>query len=108
MSDPIESIEITRRFFDAIGKMKEQKRIRGLNTFVMRYGLNYWNVCFIRDNDKRIKQEWLTYLVRDYGVSATWLLTGKGKVFTKSIISPPSFKNSSYKKKTPDNDTDKA
>ena len=35
--------------------------------------------------DKRIlKAGCLTYLVRDYGVSAHWLITGNGSMFDKN------------------------
>lgn len=107
MNEPRECIEITRRFFEALDMIKAQKRIRGMKTFSDRYNENYWNFCTARKDARRIKQEWLTYLVRDFDVSATWLLTGKGKVFTKEIVPREKFVRSPNKKKI-DNDTDKA
>ncbi len=105
MNEPKECTDITRRFFEALDMIKAQKRIRGLQTFTREYGVNYWNFCSIRKECNRIKQEWLTYLVRDYDVSATWLLTGRGGMFTKGITTREKF---SYIKKdiTSDNDTD--
>jgi hypothetical protein len=30
-----------------------------------------------------LKPEWMVYLVRDYNISADWLLTGRGEMFSK-------------------------
>lgn len=81
MNEPKECIDITQRFFLAIDELKAMKRIRGMQTFTREYGENYWNFHSCRKNNQRIKQEWLTYLVRDFNVSPTWLLTGTGKMF---------------------------
>lgn len=35
---------ITNRFFETIGVLKAQKKIRGLQTFTRKYWLNRWNV----------------------------------------------------------------
>ena len=106
MNEPQECLDITRRFFVALDLIKEQKRIRGLKTFATRYGVNYWDFNTWKKSKPRIRQEWLTYLVRDYDVSALWLITGEGPVFTKEIVPREKFKRSSPKKKT-NNDTDK-
>lgn len=103
MNEPQECLEITKRFFDALDAIKEQKRIRGMKTFTNRYGENYRNFGNWRKVGLRIKQEWLTYLVRDYCVSANWLLTGKGNMFTRKITPREKFKRSPNKK---NNDSD--
>lgn len=107
MNEPQECIDITRRFFVALDLIKEQKRIRGLKTFAKKYGVNHWDFNTWLKKKPRIRQEWLTYLVRDYDVSALWLLTGEGQVFTKEIIPREKFMRSSPKKRL-DNETDKA
>jgi len=73
-------IKITKRFFDAIEKLRELKRIRGLKTFTDKHGINYWNISTVRNQpDKSVlKPEWLGWLVEDYNVSPNWLLTGEG------------------------------
>lgn len=105
MELPQESLDITRRFFEAINMIVEQKRMRGLQSFTRKYGINYWNCTTTKNENGRIRPEWLTYLVRDYDVSATWLLTGRGGMFSKGITPREKF---SYIKKdnTSDNDTD--
>lgn len=106
MNEPLECIEITRRFFDALEMIKSYKIIRGLLSFTKKYNENYWNFYTIKKEGTRIKQEWLTYLVRDFNVSPLWLLTGKGPVFTKEIVPRKKYMRASPKKKTV-NDTDK-
>ena len=107
MNEPQECLDITGRFFEALEMIKSQKRIRGMKTFVDLYGENQRNFWVIRKEGKRIKQEWLTYLVRDFDVSALWLLTGKGKMFTKEIVPREKYPRLPNKTKI-DNDTNKA
>lgn len=99
MNEPKECLDITKRFFEALDMIKAQKRIRGMQTFTRNYGENYWNFHTTRKDGLRIKQEWLTYLVRDFDVSATWLLTGQGGMFTKEITPATKFKRLSPKNK---------
>ena len=62
-----------------------------MQTFCDRYGLLRPKYVYVKsgmnDDDpryaKHIDIEALAYLVRDYGVSAEWLLTGDGKLFKK-------------------------
>lgn len=84
-----ESVAITKRFFEALSVLKEQRKIRGLKTFTDQYNINYWNMHTLREEqDKRIlKPEYLAYLVRDFGVSAEWLVVGRGSMFSKENLS---------------------
>lgn len=78
-----DGIEVTKRFFEAIDMLKEQKVIRGLQTFTNAYGINRWNMNTVKWNPEKsvLKPEWIVYLVRDYSISAEWLLLGKGGMF---------------------------
>ncbi len=77
-----ESQQVVRRFFEALYYLKEQKIIRGKQTFTRRYGINRWNMNTLEKEPERdmFQSAWLTYLVRDYGINATWLLTGAGGI----------------------------
>lgn len=78
-----DSQQIVNRFFEAIQYLKDSGKIRGKKTFTDRYGINRWNFYFVEDNPNSgmFKPAWLMYLVRDYGVSSRWLLTGEGEIF---------------------------
>lgn len=78
----IDSQQIVQRFFEALYYLKAQKTIRGKQTFTRRYGINRWNLNTLEKDPERdmFQPAWLTYLVRDYGISATWLLTGAGDI----------------------------
>lgn len=79
-----DSQKIIARFFKALYELKARKEIRGKQTFTAKYGINRWNLNTLEKNlaSDIFQVAWLTYLVRDYGVSAQWLLTGQGEIFT--------------------------
>ena len=75
-----EGVATTKRFFLALDTLQMQRKIRGLRTFTEKYGINYWNMNTLKAEPERrvLKSECLTFLVRDFGVSAEWLLCGVG------------------------------
>ena len=81
-----DSQKIVSRYFIALRKLKERRIIRGKQTFTARYGINRWNMNFLEKNQESdiFQPAWLTYLVRDYGVSPLWLLTGDGPFFSET------------------------
>lgn len=75
-----DSQAIVSRFFRALDILKECRKIRGRQTFTRRYGIDRRNLYQLEMDTSRdiFQPSWLTYLVRDYGISARWLLTGEG------------------------------
>lgn len=80
-----DSQRIVARFFEALQRLKDDRKIRGKQTFTREYNINRWNLNTLeKDHSRDIFQPaWLTYLVEGYGVSALWLLTGKGDFYRK-------------------------
>lgn len=86
-----EVIAIQSRFFQAIDLLIESDRIPSLQGFCTEHGLHrpkYSNIrTFSKDQSKPgtgykfIDIDALAYLVDDFGVSADWLLCGKGGMF---------------------------
>lgn len=85
-----QSEEIQRRFFEALDILINQGRIKGIKTFCDEHGLNrvkYSNRRIALQTGasaspyKIIDIEALAYLVKDYRVSAEWLLAGTGREF---------------------------
>lgn len=83
---PDKALEISSRFFKAIDVLKDQRKIRGLQTFTRKYGLNYGNMNTLKHNiDKRtLRVEYLAYLSEGFGVSCDWLLLGIGPMFRQT------------------------
>jgi hypothetical protein len=78
-----DSVQVVSRFFEAIDTLKRDRVIRGLKTFSHRYGINDRNIWLQRREPERniFQPSWLSYLVRDYAVSAEWLLLGEGDFY---------------------------
>ena len=80
---PREQAEVRARFFAALAMLTSggTKVMRGKATFCRKYGINRRNLWTMERNPQAgfLEAAWLVYLVRDYGVSADWLLTGRGE-----------------------------
>lgn len=70
-----DSVKINRRFFKALRLLKAHRAIRGINRRNMA-------TCEKEPHRGLFQLAWLTYIVRDYGVSARWLVLGEGDIFT--------------------------
>ena len=81
-----DSQQIVMRFFAALQRLKDDRRIRGKQTFTRRYGINRWNLNTLEKDMSRdiIQVSWVAYLVKDSGISTKGLLTGERDVYVKS------------------------
>lgn len=72
---------VAQRFYTALRMLISRRALRGVQTFTDRYGINRWNLLTTEKNlvSDMFQVAWMTYLVRDFGVSAEWLLTGVGE-----------------------------
>ena len=79
------SKQIMERFYSALDAIIESKKIRGVNTYCRLYEIDRRNFIAQRKDLDRgwFQVSWLQPMVREYGVSARWLLTGAGKMFDK-------------------------
>ena len=79
------SKQIMERFYSALDAIIESKKIRGVNTYCRLYDIDRRNFIAQRKDLDRgwFQVSWLQPMVREYGVSARWLLTGFGRMFDK-------------------------
>jgi len=80
-----EGVKIVERFFDVIYELKENKIIRGKQEFTRHYKINNGNFWQLEQDKSRdiLQLSWISVLVRDFGVSAEWIITGIGKKYKK-------------------------
>ncbi len=79
------ALQINGRFFESLDALKKRKLLSGVSGFAKKYGVVLGNLYTIkRHKTGTVKAEYLHHLARDYGVSADWLLTGRGEMFTQS------------------------
>lgn len=84
MNNP-DSVKIIKRFYEALDMLIASNILRGIQTFTRAYDINKRNFYTARKEPDRdiFQMAWLSYLVRDFGVSSQWLMTGIGGMFGK-------------------------
>ena len=74
---------IKERFFMALDTLTSKGVIRGVGTFAKMHGLNASNLRMYRYRDNwEVSSEYLYYIIRDFGISSNWLITGQGSMFS--------------------------
>lgn len=73
------------RFFEALDKCLELKIIKNNNRYCKEHGIDSRHIYTQRRDLGRGYFEigWAIPLITQYGVSANWLLTGKGTMFVQ-------------------------
>ena len=80
------TLQINRRFFEALTLLKRKRLLGGVNGFCKKYGVSIGNMYMIKNQEQgAVKAEYLYFLVDDFDVSAEWLLTGKGDMFKQTF-----------------------
>lgn len=74
--------QVQMRFFAALDSIIAMQRIRGVATYCRLNGIDRRNLITQRKNPERgfFQVSWLVPMVKDYGISARWLLLGVGKM----------------------------
>lgn len=80
-----ESAEIIKRFYQAFDILLSTKQIRYTRNFTDKYNIVRPHFLYSKKNhDSKVFQlSWLSILIRDYGVSSQWLMTGNGEMFVR-------------------------
>lgn len=84
MAQSEQSIAISKRFFQALRELISGGVLKGKQTFTRKYGINRWNLNKIEAHPETtaLPIAWLSYLIVDFDVSAEWLMTGRGGMFS--------------------------
>ncbi len=82
MNNP-ESVQIINRFYKAIDTLVATKVIRGKQTFTNKYDIDRRRFVAVsrKPESDAFQLIWITYIVKDFGVSAQWVMTGNGEMF---------------------------
>lgn len=78
-----DGILITNRFFTAIDLLKDSGRMQGgLKEFCEKHEVNRSWLSMVRNNAEKspLRAEIVKWLCDDYGVSADYILFGKGRI----------------------------
>lgn len=77
------TLEIMKRFFEAMEAVKANKRLKSINSYCQVIGVDRSNYYRQRRDLGRgfFEVGWIVPLIKDYGVSSAWLLTGVGSMF---------------------------
>ena len=74
---------VMERFYSALDAIIAKGDIKGVNKYCKLYEIDRRNFIAQRKDPERgwFQVSWLYPMVKEYGVSAEWLLTGVGRMF---------------------------
>ena len=74
---------VVGRFFEALHVLKARRIISGVSVFAAAHDINRRHLYLQEREPWRdiVQLCWLSFIVKDYGVSSRWLLTGEGEMF---------------------------
>ena len=77
-----EGQKITQRFFEALEYLKTMKLIRGQATLSKELNVENSSMYKIKNHPEiyTLKPEYIRHISLKYGISAEWIITGKGKM----------------------------
>lgn len=80
-----ETAAIIKRFFEVFDILLGTKEIKYTKNFTDKYDIVRPHFLYAKKNhDSKVFQlSWISILVRDYGVSSQWIITGNGEMFTR-------------------------
>ena len=85
MNTPVTQ-EIIGRFYESLDAVIANQTIRGVQTYCRLYGIDRRNLLANKKDLSRgwFQVSWLVPLIDIYGVSARWLMTGRGNMFSRT------------------------
>lgn len=80
-----ETLDVQRRFFEAIDELIRQGKLRGVQTYCRLYGIDKRHLYSQRLDPFKgfFEVAWFLPLLSDFKVSYKWLLFGKGEMLKK-------------------------
>ena len=80
-----ETVGVMLRFFEAVEILILHKKIRGVQTYCTLANVNRRHYYGQKKEIHRgwFQISWALPLIKEFGVSANWLLTGRGNMFTE-------------------------
>lgn len=83
--------KVLSRFYEALDVLIDRRAVGGVQPYCELFGIDKRNLYHQRNNPEigHFHFDWIVPMVTNYGISATWLLTGEGDMFVPFFNSMP-------------------